>query len=85
MEKDNLATELLREIKQSATRWFILAMVELVALVTLVILLFVVPVETAEETTYSQEIEEIENSDITQRIGDTYGESETDSDQNESH
>ena len=79
MDNENLATELLTEVRRSALRWFVIAMVELVAIVTLIILLFVVPTETYEEVTYTQGIEDVQDStEITQRIGDDYGESNTD-------
>jgi len=78
MENENLATELIRMVKASAKRWFIIAMVELGIIAILVIFLFVIPVDTYNETEYSQEVEDIEESDITQIIGDGYGESKTD-------
>lgn len=79
MDNESLATELLAEIKKSARRWFIISMVELAILCTLIILLFVVPAEVTEEYTYSQGVEDITDStEITQRIGDDYGESNTD-------
>lgn len=79
MENQTLATELLHEIKLSARRWFILSMVELFVIAILLIFLFVIPVETYTETEYEQEVTDIEDSDVTQNIGDTYGNSETDS------
>ena len=79
MNQDTLATELLHEIKASARRWFIVAMVELIAIVVLIILLFVMPVEVAEEVSYSQEVDDIETSDVVQRIGNDYGTCETNS------
>lgn len=79
MYQDTLATELLHEIKASARRWFIVAMVELIAIVVLIILLFVMPVEVTEEVSYSQEVEDIETSDVVQRIGNDYGTCETNS------
>ena len=78
MNQDTLATELLQEIKASARRWFIVAMVELIAIIVLIILLFVMPAEVTEEVSYSQEIEDIETSDVVQRIDD-YGTCETNS------
>ena len=79
MNQDTLATELLQEIKASARRWFIVAMVELIAIVVLIILLFVMPAEVTEEVSYSQEVEDIETSDVVQRIGNDYGTCETNS------
>jgi len=77
MENQTLATELLHEVKLSARRWFILSMVELLVIAILLIFLFVIPIETYTETEYQQEVNDIEGSDITQNIGDTYGNSET--------
>ena len=76
---ETLASELLGELKKSARRWFIIAMVELFAIVGLILFIFLVPAEVTEETTYTQGVEGIEESDITQQIGDIYGESNTDS------
>lgn len=78
MEQETLATELLRQIKSNSRRWFIIAMVELGIIAILVACWFIVPTETYTETEYSQEVEDIEDSDITQNIGDSYGESKTD-------
>ena len=80
MNQDTLATELLHEVKASAKRWFIIAMVELVAIVVLIILLFVMPSQITEETSYEQDVEDVDTSDVVQRIGDYYGNSETDGD-----
>lgn len=77
---ETLATELLKEVKASAKRWFIIAVVELVAIVALIILLFVVPAEVVEETTYTQDITDIQESDINQQMGEVYGKSNTNSD-----
>ena len=76
---ENLATELLKMVKMSAKRWFVIAMVELGIIAILVAFLFIVPLDTVVETSYEQEIDDIEESDITQNIGGTYGESKTDS------
>ena len=81
MENETLATELLKMLKVSARRWFIIAMVELAIIAILLIFLFVIPAETCEEYTYEQEITDIQDSSrITQNIGDTYGNSETNGD-----
>ena len=78
MENESLATELLIMVKISARRWFIIAMVELLIIAILLVFLFVIPADTYTETEYSQEVENIDNgSDITQRIGNDYGDSET--------
>lgn len=45
MENPSLATELLHEVKASATRWFIIAMAELVVIAVLVCVILFTPVE----------------------------------------
>ena len=79
MENENLATELLRIVKASAKRWFIIAMVELGVIAILVACLFIIPTDTVTETEYEQSVEDIDRSEITQNIGDSYGESKTES------
>ena len=76
-EKDTLATELLSEVKHSAFRWFVIAVVELAVLFIVILLCILVPYESSEETSYSQAVEDItDSSEISQRIGDDYGESD---------
>ena len=78
MEHETLATELLKIVKTSARRWFIISMVELLIITILLIFLFIIPAETYTETEYQQEITDItDNNTITQNIGDTYGDSKT--------
>lgn len=72
METENFATELLRMIKASAKRWFIIAMVELGIIAILVACLFIIPTDTYTETEYTQEVEDIDRSEVTQHIGDKY-------------
>ena len=62
MEKENLAMEMLRELKQNSRRWFIIAIVELVLLVGSNIgwLIFESQYETT--TTDEQVMEDIDNS-----------------------
>lgn len=79
MENENLATELLRIVKASAKRWFIIAMVELGIIAILVACLFIIPTDTYTETEYEQSVEDIDRSEITQNIGDSYGESKAES------
>ena len=55
---DNLATELLKELKTSAKRWFVIAMVELVIIFALIFIILVVPV--SETTTTPQEVADVE-------------------------
>ena len=81
MENETLATELLKMLKISARRWFIISMVELIIIAILLIFLFVIPVETYTETEYQQEITDVDNEGIiTQTMGDYYGDSETNCD-----
>lgn len=44
-EHNYLASELLSEVKASATRWFFIALAELIVIVVLIIAMIVVPVE----------------------------------------
>lgn len=80
---ETLATELLHEIKSSARRWFVIAMVELCIIIGLgigILWYLSLPAETVE-TEYSQEMEmdDMENSTATQVIGGNYnGKDETD-------
>jgi hypothetical protein len=75
---DNLATELLHEVKQSAKRWFIAFLVMVVLeIITVAGFLWYITLPV-EEYNYEQEIENIDNSDIRQIIGGDYG-SETES------
>ena len=62
MEKENLAMEMLRELKQNSRRWFIIAIIELVLLVGSNIgwLIFESQYETT--TTDEQVMEDIDNS-----------------------
>ena len=70
-----LATELIREIKASAKRWFIIALVELFIIIGIVVT-FVWYLNTPEEevtetTTYTQDADtEGDDSPIEQRIGE---------------
>ena len=76
-DKETFATELIRMVKMSARRWFIIAMVELCIIAILLVFLFVFPIKTISEIEYAQDVEDVEDSDITQNIGDSYGYSET--------
>ena len=72
MEKDSLATEMLKELKAQNKRWFIIAIVELVIILFSAILFVAylnTPTEEKEETSYSQDADtEGENSPINQQI-----------------
>ena len=72
MNPENLATELLHEIKMSAKRWFIafLVMVGVEACTIAGFLWYItLPVD---EVTYTQEMDEIDGSTATQVIGGDY-------------
>lgn len=45
-QDNHLAFELLKEIKASARRWFIISIVELLAIITLVLVLLLVPTDS---------------------------------------
>lgn len=78
----SLAYELLVELKHSARRWFI-AFCVMVGLEIATIAGFMwyisLPAEEVAEYDYDQEVDDVEDSNIRQVIGDYNGESETDS------
>lgn len=80
MDKETLATEMLREIKATSRRWFIAFIVTLClwfATIVGFIWYITLPVE---DTTYTQTVDDIDESEITQSIGgDLDGTSNTDS------
>lgn len=82
MNEMSMATELLKEVKASAKRWFIafLAMV-VVEIGTVIGFLWYISLPVEEVTAeYSQEMDDIEDSTATQMIGGNYnGKNETDS------
>lgn len=65
---ETLATEMLKELKASAKRWFIIALVELVVIFSLIFIILVVP--ESETTATTQEVDDVQNIDtFTQSIG----------------
>ena len=75
--EDKFATELLKEIKTSAKRWFIAFIIVLslwFATIGAFIWYISLPVEVEENT---QSIEDAENNDIRQVIGGDYNEGNT--------
>ena len=74
MEKENLALEMLRELKTNAHRWFIIAIIELILLLSTNIAWLLYNSQFEEITTTTDEaqtIEDIEgstNSNYTQTI-----------------
>lgn len=75
----SLAYELLVEVKASAKRWFIIAMVELVIILAIIagmLWYFTLPTEEYSEQTVTQDPEGDNNHVI--GIGDSYGQSTSD-------
>lgn len=74
MEKDSLALEMLRELKQNSRRWFIIAIVELVLLVVSNVAWLVYQSQYEDVTTTTDEVQTMEdidnsaNSNYTQNI-----------------
>ena len=71
-ENMTLATELLHELKASAKRWFIIAMVELGIILAIVIgILWYVSLPVEEYSQYEQngEMFDTDNSELKQSIG----------------
>lgn len=82
MNEMSMATELLKEVKTSAKRWFIAFLVMVVVEIgTIIGFLWYISLPVEEVTTeYSQEMDDIEDSTATQMIGGNYnGKNETDS------
>ena len=71
---DNFATEMLKELKANAKRWFIAFIVALVLwFITIGLFVWYInqPIEeTIETTEYTQDANTGDNSSITQKIGD---------------
>ena len=86
MDNDKLATELLREVKASAKRWFVAFCIMVgLELATIAGFMWYISLPVDETTTsYEQSVDDIDNSNVSQRIGDYNGESTTESNQNES-
>lgn len=72
MEKENLALELLTELKHNAKRWFIIALIELVIIIATNVgwLLYESQYETIEETETQtmDDIQDTDNSNFSQNI-----------------
>ena len=80
MDKETLATEMLREIKATSKRWFIAFIVTLCLWFATIIGFIWYITLPVEDTTYTQTVDDIDESEITQNIGgDLDGESNTDS------
>lgn len=74
MDNESLATELLREVKASAKRWFIAFLVVVgLEVATIVGFLWYISLPVEEvETEYQQEMDNLNNSKALQVIGDNY-------------
>jgi len=82
MDNERFATELLREIKQSAKRWFIAFCVMVgLEIGTIAGFLWYITLPV-DETVIEQGVEDIDNSNINQNVGDYNGKSIPESDQN---
>lgn len=74
MEKDNLATEMMKELKSQSKRWFVIAIVELVLIIGTNIWWLIYNSQFEEITTTTDEVQTIEdidnstNSNFTQTI-----------------
>lgn len=80
MDKETLATEMLREIKATSKRWFIAFIVTLCLWFATIIGFIWYITLPVEDTTYTQTVDDIDESEITQNIGgDLDGTSNTDS------
>lgn len=76
-EETTLATEIFKELKNSTRRWFIAFLVMVGAeILTVGGFLWYISLPVDEFTT-SQTIEDVDSSTVMQRIGDNYGENET--------
>ena len=80
MDNETLATELLRELKASAKRWFIAFLVVVgLEIATIVGFLWYISLPIEEVSTeYQQEIDNLDNSRALQVIGDNYQDVEED-------
>ena len=80
MDKETLATEMLREIKATSKRWFIAFIITLCLWFATIIGFIWYITLPVEDTTYTQTVDDIDESEITQNIGgDLDGTSNTDS------
>lgn len=78
---EHFATELLKEVKTNAKRWFIAFCVMVaVEIATIIGFLWYITLPVEEVTRTEQTVDDIDASTITQIGGDNYGKSETDKD-----
>ena len=80
MDNETLATELLKEIKASAKRWFIAFLVMVgIEFATIAGFLWYISLPVEEVSTeYQQEIDNLDNSKAMQMIGSKYDNENTD-------
>ena len=82
MDNEKFATELLREIKASAKRWFIAFCIMVgLEIVTIAGFMWYITLPV-DETVIEQGVEDIDNSNINQNVGDYNGKSIPESNQN---
>ena len=67
---DNLATEMLKELKTNAKRWFIISIVELAIILSISGMFIYYINQPLETITYTQEADSQDNSVINQKIGE---------------
>lgn len=73
VENISFATELLREVKASARRWFVAFVIMcIIEIATICGFLWYIslPVETGDSTSYEQNMEDVDGGDMKQIIGD---------------
>lgn len=71
MDNETLASELLHEVKASATRWFVIAVVELVIIIGIVAgFLWYISLPVEEYTVTEQQMEDISGENVSQHIND---------------
>ena len=80
MDNDTLATELLKEVKASAKRWFIAFLVMVgIEFATIAGFLWYISLPVEEVSTeYQQEVDNLDNSKALQMIGSKYDGESTD-------
>ena len=78
MEEERLATELLKEVKAQAKRWFIAFCImiglEVLTITSFMLYLYFTTPEEETTTTTTQTVDDIKDGAITQIGGDSYGE-----------
>ena len=79
MDAENLASELLKEVKASAKRWFIAFCIMVgLELATIIGFMWYITLPV-DETVITQDMDDIDGNNVKQIVGDDYGESTTES------